>query len=140
MEISKLVERVQNLSDLELATLLCLIAKQHCCIEVEDELVDDLAHELALVCSEQILSPPADQKQIVSETFGLSYAVLSEDEQGTVEDFSDHILNKSINAGATADGHAAGHNLIVRRQTLASRLDGLLIDVLPAGLWRRFAL
>jgi hypothetical protein len=49
MEIHKLVERVQNLSDLELATLLCLIAKQHCYIEVEDELVDDLAQELALV-------------------------------------------------------------------------------------------
>ena len=51
MEIHKLVERVQNLSDLELAALLCLIARQHCCIEVEDELVDDLAQELALVCS-----------------------------------------------------------------------------------------
>ena len=51
MEIHKLVELVQNLSDLELAALLCLIAKQHCCIEVEDELVDDLAQELALVCS-----------------------------------------------------------------------------------------
>jgi hypothetical protein len=51
MEIHKLVERVQKLSDLELATLLCLIAKQHCCIEIEDDLVDDLAQELALVCS-----------------------------------------------------------------------------------------
>ena len=51
MEIHKLVERAQSLSDLELATLLCLIAKQHCCIEVEDELVDDLAQELALVGS-----------------------------------------------------------------------------------------
>ena len=51
METHKLVERVQNLSDLELAALLCLIAKQHCLIEVEDELVDDLAQELALVCS-----------------------------------------------------------------------------------------
>lgn len=49
MEIHKLVERVQNSSDLELAILLCLIAKQHCRIEVEDELVDDLAQELALV-------------------------------------------------------------------------------------------
>jgi hypothetical protein len=54
MDIPRLVERVQNLSDLELATLLCLIAKQHCCIEVEDELVDDLAQELALVCTVRI--------------------------------------------------------------------------------------
>ena len=50
MEYHKLVERVQGLSDLELATLICLIAKQPCSIEVADNLVDDLAHELALVC------------------------------------------------------------------------------------------
>jgi hypothetical protein len=62
MEIHKLVERVQSLSDLELATLLCLIAKQHCCIEVEDDLVDDLAHELALVCSVQFLPHQSDRE------------------------------------------------------------------------------
>jgi hypothetical protein len=61
MEIPKLVERVQKLSDLELATLLCLIAKQHCCIEVEDELIDDLAQELALVCSVPFLSHQSDR-------------------------------------------------------------------------------
>lgn len=62
MEIHRLVERVRNLSDLELATLLCLIAKQHCCIEVEDELVDDLAQELALVCSLQLLQQNSDRE------------------------------------------------------------------------------
>jgi hypothetical protein len=62
MEIHKLVERVQNLSDLELAILLCLIAKQHCCIEVEDELVDDLAQELALVRSEPFRLDQSDRK------------------------------------------------------------------------------
>lgn len=62
MEIQKLVERVQNLSDLELATLLCLIAKQHCCIEVDDELVDDLAQELVLVCSVRFLPYQSDRE------------------------------------------------------------------------------
>ena len=62
MEIPKLVERVQKLSDLELATLLCLIAKQHCCIEVEDNLVDGLAQELALVCSGPFLSYQSDRE------------------------------------------------------------------------------
>jgi hypothetical protein len=62
METHKLVERVQNLSDLELATLLCLIAKQHCCIEVEDELVDDLAQELAIVRPEQYRPHQSDRE------------------------------------------------------------------------------
>ena len=54
MDIHDIVERVQNFSDLELATLLCLIAKQHCRIEVDDDLVDDLAQELALVCAARL--------------------------------------------------------------------------------------
>ena len=43
------VDKVHDLSDRELAILLCLIAKQHCLVETEDRLIDDLAHELALV-------------------------------------------------------------------------------------------
>ncbi len=51
MDTRDVVERVQSFSDLELATLLCLIARQHCSVEVDDDLVDDLAQELALVCA-----------------------------------------------------------------------------------------
>lgn len=50
MDISNFVDNVHTLSDLELATLLCLVAKEHCLFETADELVDDLASELALVC------------------------------------------------------------------------------------------
>lgn len=50
MDVSNFVDSVQDLSDLELATLLCLIAKEHCIFETADELIDDLASELALVC------------------------------------------------------------------------------------------
>jgi len=50
MDISDFVDNVQDLSDLELATLLCLIAKEHCLFETADEFMDDLASELALVC------------------------------------------------------------------------------------------
>lgn len=50
MDVSNFVDNVQDLSDLELATLLCLIAKEHCLFEIADELIDDLASELALVC------------------------------------------------------------------------------------------
>jgi hypothetical protein len=49
MDISDFVDNVQDLSDLELATLLCLIAKEHCLFETADEFLDDLASELALV-------------------------------------------------------------------------------------------
>ena len=49
MNLEEVVTKVQGLSDLELATLLCLIAKQHCLIETEEELIHDVSQELALV-------------------------------------------------------------------------------------------
>ena len=59
--MQEFIDNVPNLSDLELAVLLSLIAKQHCLIYAEDNLVDALASELAL---------------IVSEIFKLSFVVL----------------------------------------------------------------
>ena len=44
-----LEEKVQGLSDLELAVLLSLIAGQHCIIETEKDALDTLAEELKLV-------------------------------------------------------------------------------------------
>lgn len=44
-----LIDRVHDLTDLELATLLCLIAKEHCIIETDAGALDDLEHELRLV-------------------------------------------------------------------------------------------
>ena len=57
MELQYFVDHVQDLSDLELAMLLCLIAKQHCLVETPDDLIDDLASELALVSTEQYFPP-----------------------------------------------------------------------------------
>lgn len=45
----RLVEKVQTLSDLELAALVCLIAEQHCIIETERQLLDIVESELKLV-------------------------------------------------------------------------------------------
>jgi hypothetical protein len=42
-------EKVQSLSDLELAVLICLVADQHCIIEAERELTRDVVEELKLV-------------------------------------------------------------------------------------------
>ena len=44
------LDHVEDLTDLELAVLLSLVAQQHCMVITQDELLDDLASELALVC------------------------------------------------------------------------------------------
>jgi hypothetical protein len=49
MDLDDIVDKAQSLSDLELATLICLVAEKHCLIETERHLVDDVAVELALV-------------------------------------------------------------------------------------------
>ena len=49
LETSDLIGRVQELTDLELATLLCLIAKEHCIIEHDQGSGDLLEQELQLV-------------------------------------------------------------------------------------------
>lgn len=41
--------KVQALSDLELAVLICLVADQHCIIETETSLLSDVEQELRLV-------------------------------------------------------------------------------------------
>jgi hypothetical protein len=43
------LEHVEDLTDLELAVLLCLVAQHHCMMVTTDNLLDDLASELALV-------------------------------------------------------------------------------------------
>jgi len=46
---SSVLERVQILSDLELATLSCLIAEQHCIIESDEGLLESLEQEIRFV-------------------------------------------------------------------------------------------
>jgi len=45
----RLIDKVQNLSDLELATLICLIAQEHCIIDTEPHALDEVVEELELV-------------------------------------------------------------------------------------------
>lgn len=49
MKQQMIIAKVQELTDIELATLLCLIANQHCIIETEVEALDALQEELQLV-------------------------------------------------------------------------------------------
>lgn len=50
MDDLDLAEIAQNLSDLEVALLLCLVAREQCLIETTSHCIHDLARELALVC------------------------------------------------------------------------------------------
>ena len=43
------LDHVEDLTDLELAVLLSLVAQHHCMVVAPDRLLDDLASELALV-------------------------------------------------------------------------------------------
>jgi hypothetical protein len=45
----RIAEKVQALSDIELAALLCLVADQHCIVETEKDLIDGVEQELQLV-------------------------------------------------------------------------------------------
>jgi hypothetical protein len=48
-ETVRLASKVQELEDIELAALLCLIAQEHCIIEADEEELDNVAQELGLV-------------------------------------------------------------------------------------------
>ena len=50
MADGSLLDRIHDLSDLELATLICLVAEEHCIIDTEPNAIDDLVQELELVC------------------------------------------------------------------------------------------
>lgn len=45
----ELIDKIHDLSDLELATLICLVAQEHCIIDTEPDSIDDLVLELELV-------------------------------------------------------------------------------------------
>ena len=49
MDSPALVQKVQELSDVELAILICLIANQHCILQTEGEVIDGLRDEVQLV-------------------------------------------------------------------------------------------
>jgi len=75
-----LLEKIHDLSDLELAALLSLVAREHCLISTPSDALDDLLEELQLVAS---------------RTFGLSCAVINCDSTTTLDTFAASLLVKS---------------------------------------------
>lgn len=51
--VERVADKVQTLSDLELAALLCLVAEQHAIIEAHSSQLDALTQELQLVSPAQ---------------------------------------------------------------------------------------
>lgn len=49
MDDTDLADVAQQLSDLEVALFLCIVAREHCLIETTSHCIHDLAKELALV-------------------------------------------------------------------------------------------
>ena len=88
MDAQDFVDNIPSLSDLELAVLLSLIAEQHCLAYTEDDLVDALASELAL---------------IVRKTFRLTYVVLESEDLQSAERFGDAILDEHHNFASESD-------------------------------------
>lgn len=76
-ETNTLVDKAQELGDLELAVLLCLIANEHCIIEADQQDLKQAEKELQSICS---------------NTFGLKSAIVHCDADLGVDSFAEHLL------------------------------------------------
>lgn len=76
-----LIDKVHDLSDLELAALICLITQEHCIINTAPEVLDDLVQELELVAS---------------KAFGLSHAVVDCNEHTSLDDFAHAVVSIDV--------------------------------------------
>ena len=59
MEGLDVIDKIHELSDLELATLLCLVANEHCIISTDRDVLDELEQELQLVSVTHLLNARA---------------------------------------------------------------------------------
>lgn len=90
-----LIDKVHELSDLELATLTCLVAQEHCIIDTDPEVLDELVNELQLVglIYKLWFFLFADKVQVASKIFGLSHAVIDCSEHTSLDDFAHALLS-----------------------------------------------
>lgn len=90
------LDRIEDLTDLELAVLLSLIAQHHFIVNAKDDLLDDLASELALVRFQWSTGRKCTKlmpRQIARDIFQLSYIILDRDDLQSVDRFGDAILD-----------------------------------------------
>ncbi|KIX08741.1 uncharacterized protein Z518_03398 [Rhinocladiella mackenziei CBS 650.93] len=107
METQTFLDRVEDLTDLELAILLSLIAQHHCLIEAQDDYLDDVASELALVWAppQTQTKPVLTPLQIVRDIFKLSYIILDREDLQSVDRFGDAILDDNCEFGDDLSEH-----------------------------------
>lgn len=68
-DTSYMAEKVKELTDIELAILLSLLANQHCMIQTEDDALHSLENELRLVsCAASLLDGLAERLVRLPET------------------------------------------------------------------------
>lgn len=113
MDVQNLLDNIQEFTDLELAVFLCLVAHGHCLMSIEESLVNDLASELAL---------------IVSDRFGLSYAVLDPEDFPTAEHFGEASLEEE---GASFSVNDDKNDSTAEPGSLRTRLTDLDIRAAP---------
>jgi hypothetical protein len=107
-----LLNKIHDLSDLELATLICLVAQEHCIIDTDQDSIDELVQELELVCTCYDWPYNLLTDQIAEKVFGLSYATLDLSEHTSLDEFAHAIL--SVEDSATRSDSPAR----VRRDSL----------------------
>ncbi|KIW59850.1 hypothetical protein PV05_00116 [Exophiala xenobiotica] len=107
MDIQGFLDHVNDLSDLELAVLLSLVAQHHCLIKTPDVHLDDVASELA---------------PIVTDIFSLSYIIINQDSLQSVDSFVSAILDDTSEFGETPD---QSDNDIENGGALRSRIAGV---------------
>ena len=81
--------KIQVLGDLELAVLVCLVAREHCIFSTSNTSRQNLRDELRLICM---------------HTFGLQPAIIECSPKMTVDQFSEAILVESLNTDSDGFG------------------------------------
>ncbi|KAK5217486.1 hypothetical protein LTR47_006062 [Exophiala xenobiotica] len=107
MDTQGFLDHVNDLSDLELAVLLSLVAQHHCLIKTPEEFLDDVASELAL---------------IVTDIFNLSYIIINQGSLQSVDSFVSAILDDASELGDTPE---QSDNDIENGGALRSRIAGV---------------
>ncbi|KAK4219294.1 hypothetical protein QBC37DRAFT_410733 [Rhypophila decipiens] len=91
----QLLQTVHSLSDLELAALLCLIAREHCLISTVPDSVDELADELRLVAT---------------KTFNLRPVIVNCHPHTTLDDFATALLIPSPHSSSPVTGQNSNND------------------------------
>ncbi|KAJ5458136.1 hypothetical protein N7475_009524 [Penicillium sp. IBT 31633x] len=116
MDDTDLADVAQQLSDLEVALFLCIVAREHCLIETTSHCIHDLAKELAL---------------IASSTFNYSYCILDCSTATSIDDIFNDVLSPDARTNQRQSRPWLNAETSSKRSSLKSLED---YSKLPASL------